>query len=700
MKKKFIIATLFSAFLLIAPNAKAASYTDNQTVDANKTWTIKFTGSVGFDDSTKQDITVTDSKGNPVSVGIQLGQDGKTIIVTAPQGGYKVSESYKLNIGYNAHSIKGKKLKNKYMIHFNIKSEPEIKSIAYTDGEIRIRFDRPMDIKTAINSKYYQINDKGIDGAKIELIEDNTVVKITNLPNDILDDTTNILLITNNVKDTYGNKMNDYTRLSFDKEKDETKPTILSAAIIDSTTLRVQFSEDVRYAYATNIDNYQLKDADGVDMMKKTGVYIKASSDTDEKIKNDTDIYDIKLDKTVKTPTSTYKLDSSKYTLTVRDIIDKATEPNKMDDQVISIDGSDDIQLSVEAFKKSNSEAAICFGTKMDLSSITDKRNYYYINGNGDTEDLPDNVDITVGSDNKSVVIDFKDTNKTVDPSATSGDNFVKKIGIKTVKDVSGKEFYPESLTIASTWTTGPKLEENTFKLYKNGDDVKAEFQLDNALDTINCADFKVSGIVADDAELCDGKVTLTFSEGNNADAVLALGSNAMLQINPSSTDPSKDAAGRTIEPNTQKLYYNSIAPETDRDNYSAKVTVDGTTNKVTDAKIYITLKTPVDPDIIGAYKDDFIFINRGTKLDVEYVKLDTTGHKTTLVFTIKDPETKVASGDRIGIIANIESDDIDLRSQKDGNGNYVIFVPTYDDLIVKTVRVTEVHTSDSITQN
>lgn len=102
-------------------NGKAANFTDNQTVDTNKTWTIKFTDAIVLDELTNQGITVTNSKGETVKVGIQLGQDIKTVTVTAPQDGYTPGENYILNLGSKTHSSKGKALKNEYKVHFNIK---------------------------------------------------------------------------------------------------------------------------------------------------------------------------------------------------------------------------------------------------------------------------------------------------------------------------------------------------------------------------------------------------------------------------------------------------------------------------------------------------------------------------------------------------------------------------------------------------
>lgn len=123
LKNKILSVAIFSIFFLISSNVQAASFTDNQTVERNKSWTIRFNSEIGFDDLTKQGITVTDREGKKVDVVVQLGQDNKTVVVTAPQGGYTTGEEYTLNIQNKVHSNKGKQLKNEYKLHFNIKND-------------------------------------------------------------------------------------------------------------------------------------------------------------------------------------------------------------------------------------------------------------------------------------------------------------------------------------------------------------------------------------------------------------------------------------------------------------------------------------------------------------------------------------------------------------------------------------------------
>lgn len=121
MKNKFIIGTLFSIFLLCSSNVKAVNFTDNQTVDANKTWTIKFNGEIQLDDLTKQGVSVTDNRGNAADVSLKLGQDSKSIVVEAPEYGYVGGKSYTLYVGKKVHSIDGNALSDDCTLNFNVK---------------------------------------------------------------------------------------------------------------------------------------------------------------------------------------------------------------------------------------------------------------------------------------------------------------------------------------------------------------------------------------------------------------------------------------------------------------------------------------------------------------------------------------------------------------------------------------------------
>lgn len=197
MKNKFITGILISTFLLLAPSVKAANFTDNQTVDSNKTWTIKFTDEVRFDNTTKEGITVTDTKGATINIGIQLGQDSKTVIVTAPESGYTKGESYILNVGSKAHSIKGKALKNEYKLHFNIKKDTNNNIVTFKDANLEQK------IRTIINKPTGDIYKSDVENIKELDIELGGIQDISGI-----ESLTNLQKL-----DLYGNKISDITVL-------------------------------------------------------------------------------------------------------------------------------------------------------------------------------------------------------------------------------------------------------------------------------------------------------------------------------------------------------------------------------------------------------------------------------------------------------------------------------------------------------
>lgn len=122
MIKKIMISSIFNVFLLlVAMNAKAATFTDNQVVSSNKSWTIHFNKKVSFDDMSKQGISVNDEKGNKVNVDLNLGQDGSSIIVSAPEAEYEAGKKYKLTIGTQVHN-NDSSIKQSVIMNFSIKT--------------------------------------------------------------------------------------------------------------------------------------------------------------------------------------------------------------------------------------------------------------------------------------------------------------------------------------------------------------------------------------------------------------------------------------------------------------------------------------------------------------------------------------------------------------------------------------------------
>jgi len=136
MKKKVIIAILASSLLVFTAKAKAAAFQDNPVVDSGKKWTIHFNQEVLFDDLSKQNIVVTDSNGTKVNSTLQLGDDGKSIIVAPPDKGYDEGKSYKLSIGNKVHSKNNKDLKQQITMNFSIKKDSDNEIVTFKDKNL------------------------------------------------------------------------------------------------------------------------------------------------------------------------------------------------------------------------------------------------------------------------------------------------------------------------------------------------------------------------------------------------------------------------------------------------------------------------------------------------------------------------------------------------------------------------------------
>lgn len=118
--KYAVLSTAVASVLAAQPLLVKAASVDKSITDPNKTWTIKFNRPVGFDEETKNSITVTDSSGNAVNAGIKL-LDSNKVEVIAPEDGYKQGETYTLNVGGRVHSIGNRYLKNTAKCTFQFK---------------------------------------------------------------------------------------------------------------------------------------------------------------------------------------------------------------------------------------------------------------------------------------------------------------------------------------------------------------------------------------------------------------------------------------------------------------------------------------------------------------------------------------------------------------------------------------------------
>ncbi|STA91582.1 cell wall-binding repeat-containing protein [Clostridium cochlearium] len=281
-----------------------------------------------------------------------------------------------------------------------VTSKPKVKSVkGGTDGKIYINFDRPMDAETAVKLRNFKLNDHDISTYigedDIDLKKDDTQIKIKNAEDGIKTGS-NVIEISDNVKDAYGNKVEEDTRISFISEKDDTKPTVASVVAIDSETIRIRFSEDVRNSHATTTENYELKDSDGTDISSYIDKVEVVNGDKGDSV----DVYDLKID-------SENKLTGNKYTLKIKNIAD--TSDNVMDDYTATFNGEDDKAPKVDKVAKLSEDGKdkviVQFSEEMDSSTIRKAENYKFINGKGEIKTLPSKASVSVASDNKTVTI-------------------------------------------------------------------------------------------------------------------------------------------------------------------------------------------------------------------------------------------------------------------------------------------------------
>ncbi|APQ98236.1 cell wall-binding repeat-containing protein [Clostridium botulinum] len=571
----------------------------------------------------------------------------------------KVLEGVKNDVLYDAASFIVKEAKFDINID-KVTSSPKVKSVkGGTDGKIYIDFDRAMDTETAEKIGNYVLNN-GTEtlAGEAELKKDDTQVKITLENSSLIKTGANTIEITDKVKDSYGNKVDKDTRISFNAEKDEEKPEVVNVEAIDAETIRVKFNKDVKNSNARNKSNYELRDSNG----------IRIDGDIDRvdaanKSKEDTDVYDIKMD-------TTKKLTGDKYTLKVKNIAD--TSDNVMDDYETEFRGEDDEAPEVLAVSRSNEKVFVRFSEKMDRASLRKTENYRFKDEEGKVKELPSKATITVAPDDKTVTIEFPSSYK--DKEKITG--FIVK---SDVKDVAGNKMEADYDGIKGNLTIG--LKENSMKVRRSGDDVEVELVFDAAVDDVKKENIKFAGQEADSVKINGEKVTFKFNDEkvgntNKAKEIKKAGVRLEAIIEQ---DAVIGKADEKIIGTTERVYDNLIAPELDadeKDGYAQGFKFE--VNKDNKATITIAFDTEI-ANLKDAYIDDFKFMvdNTGDELKVSDVEAEDGGN--TLKYTFKEDIEKLK--DVKAITVKADKNNVDVRTSKDGADNYLKYKPTNDDI-------------------
>lgn len=550
---------------------------------------------------------------------------------------------------------------------------PSVTSVTGDSSSITITYNRSMDRLSALEPVNYKLNGStvSVSDGDISFVagSNDSVVKIKGLSY-LLKSSSNHIIINDNVKDTYGNSIASYTA-DFDNGNSSIKPQVSNITIRDGQTMRIKFSKDVQDSYAVSKSNYKILDSNGQDITYKLKSVTRIRNSSSSGSNNSSDTYDLTFN-------DIDTLKGAKYTLTVSNILDTETRPNVMETYTTTITGLDKLLPDVTSIVRNvndDQELVIFFNKAMDESTLKDPSNYFYLDGAGTTQRLPNSATITPGIDNKYVIIDFPSSYKI---SSGSTDRYVLKMGAKNIKDKDGKiltNMSYDGTIVKDDVYNGPKLVDKTARLYYEGNDIKVRFSLSAPLDILNLSDFKVAGQTPDSGIIDGNDVILTYRYGVNSnkkvDQIQSSGTTVTLSIASSS---SVDAAGRKIRSSSDSVL---LPPRTRSDSWTAHSS--GGYNTVS-----ITFDQYIDDAIKSSYMDDFIFKNSttGENLTVSYVTIDGKN----VVYTFNNGTMKI--GDTINVHANPNISLVNIRDTENVNGEYEVYRPTADDLKDRSVVV------------
>lgn len=544
-----------------------------------------------------------------------------------------------------------------------VSGRPEVESVTTNNaGTIYIKYNRAMDTKTALDPSNYEINGDTVDVDDSYVTFDSgfgdSIVKIKNVGS-MLDQGINTVLAENDILDTFQNSLYQ-TSMNLYYGSSSKKPSVASANILDDSTIRVKFDKDVVRSYATTKGNYTIRDSEGNDISYKLDNISTVTVDG-----NSSRTFDLRFDDDA--------LSGSKYTLSVKNIIDTEAKPNVMDDYTTTLSGMDSGSPAVtEIVKKADGSnaATIFFNRIMDDDSLSNKSNYVFRDGTGEVRNLPGSASVTPSYDDKSVTVEFS-SGYSIGSGSTSSS--VIQLGVRDVVDEDGNSLdlgsYIGDIEDSASGD-GPKLISGTAKMTFIGGDIKVRASLTGSLDIVDMNDFRVNGNKPDSITTVGNDIILTYSgsvkDGEKVDDIKDCGESTNLSI---VNTGSEDSAGRSIKTGSMIVY---IPPMTEPDEFTASDS-SGTGSDT----VKVKFNQDLDDDIENQYGDDFVFTDVTSGRTLTPVSAGVDGK--TVVYSFSS--SSFNDGDVIKVTANDSSSTIDIRSEKHGNYGYTTYSPSGDDL-------------------
>lgn len=257
------------------------------------------------------------------------------------------------------------------------------------------------------------------------------------------------------------------------------------------------------------------------------------------------------------------------------------------------------------------------------------------------------------------------------------------------VKDITGINIDEDTRLQfdSSSKPSGEKasIVSDSFKIYYEGDDIKAEVKFTKALDTIDRTDFTVAGETPDTASIMGDTLTLTFKDGskdikglNKVDVIRDKGVYAMLTSiqNPSTAD--EDGLAISYIAPTQ-VYSYLLTPRTISDKCYA----------TSNGRVVFKFDSKLDTNS-GIKVDDFAVSSaNGTALKANSVIINQSTNEVSLSFSMTDRNNLEAFTTQHAVLVSIKPS-ISIRGLKDKAGNYDIFIPSSEDLKVSRVNITK----------